>query len=124
MGNKIDNEDIKEIKKEYKAFKNVIFISAREKTNIDQLIKLLVKKSNSNKIDLNSTIVSNIRHFEALSKAKEELFIVKKGINEQISGDLLSFNIRKSIDYLGEITGEITNNELLGNIFSRFCIGK
>ncbi|QQS29543.1 MAG: tRNA uridine-5-carboxymethylaminomethyl(34) synthesis GTPase MnmE [Sphingobacteriales bacterium] len=72
-----------------------------------------------------STIVSNVRHLEALQSAKKALIQVLEGINQQISGELLAADIRTALDYLAQITGEeITPDDLLGNIFSKFCIGK
>ena len=69
-------------------------------------------------------IISNSRHYEALIKALKAIEEVNKGLKENISGDLLSVDIRRSIEYLAEITGEITNDDVLGNIFANFCIGK
>jgi tRNA modification GTPase len=69
-------------------------------------------------------VVSNLRHFEALQQASNALEQVLQAINLQMSGELLSLDIRKAIFHLGEITGEITTEDLLGNIFSKFCIGK
>jgi tRNA modification GTPase len=69
-------------------------------------------------------VVSNLRHFEALQQASNALEQVLKAIDMQMSGELLSLDIRKAIFHLGEITGEITTEDLLGNIFSKFCIGK
>ena len=74
--------------------------------------------------DRNETIVTNLRHYEALSKALKSVQAVKQGINNDIGTDLLAQDIRQALHYLGEITGEVTTDELLGNIFSRFCIGK
>jgi tRNA modification GTPase len=69
-------------------------------------------------------IISNSRHYEALKKALKAIEEVNKGLKENISGDLLSVDIRRSIEFLAEITGEITNDDVLGNIFANFCIGK
>ena len=71
-----------------------------------------------------STVVTNLRHYEFLSQALISLIEVEKGLENNISGDLLSIDLRKAIDSIGEITGQITNDEMLGNIFSNFCIGK
>ena len=68
--------------------------------------------------------MSNYRHYEALSKAYEALMKVTEGLAVNITGDFLAMDIRQSLHYLGEITGEITTDDLLGNIFSKFCIGK
>lgn len=75
-------------------------------------------------IDGNTTLVSNIRHFEALTHAKESLEQVKKGLENKLSADLLAEDLRQALYHIGSITGEVTNGEVLNNIFSRFCIGK
>ena len=72
----------------------------------------------------NDTIVTNSRHYDALLKAFEEIQKVKEGLESGLSGDLLAIDIRQALYYFGEITGEITNDDLLGNIFANFCIGK
>ena len=69
-------------------------------------------------------IVSNSRHYDALTKALEEIKKVQLGLQEGLSGDLLAIDIRQALYHFGEITGEITNDDLLGNIFANFCIGK
>ena len=70
------------------------------------------------------TIVTNARHFENLTKTHESLERVLAGLDHNMTGDLLAEDIRMALNYLGEITGEVTNDEILGNIFSKFCIGK
>jgi len=101
-----------------------IFISAKRRTNIDLLQKLLVDTVQLNKIDTNTVIVNNVRHYEALVNARHAIVRVVEGLDTQISGDLLSQDIRECMHYLGEITGQISTDEILGNIFSKFCIGK
>ncbi len=101
-----------------------IYISAKKKINTDNLKKALVRASQIKSIQSNDVIVNNIRHFEALTKAKESIHRVIHGLNTGISGDFLSQDIRECMYHLGEITGQISNDEILGNIFSKFCIGK
>jgi len=101
-----------------------IFISAKRRTNIDLLQKLLVDTVQLNKIDTDTVIVNNVRHYEALVNARRAIVRVVEGLDTQISGDLLSQDIRECMHYLGEITGQISTDEILGNIFSKFCIGK
>ena len=72
----------------------------------------------------NDTIVTNSRHYDSLLKALEEVQKVKYGLDSGLSGDLLAIDIRQALYHFGEITGEITNDDLLGNIFANFCIGK
>jgi tRNA modification GTPase len=69
-------------------------------------------------------IITNARHYSALKEVENSLVEIKKGIEQNISGDLLSSDIRRCLHYLGEITGEISNEDLLDYIFSKFCIGK
>jgi len=70
------------------------------------------------------TVVSNARHNEALQKALQAIYNIKEGLENELSGDLLSVDLNEALNFLGEISGEISNDELLGNIFSKFCIGK
>ena len=101
----------------------LIEISATEKKSVLKLKERLIDEVNL----LNpytDVIISNSRHYEALKKALKAIEEVNKGLKENISGDLLSVDIRRSIEFLAEITGEITNDDVLGNIFSNFCIGK
>ena len=101
-----------------------IFISAKQRMNIDRLHKMLIDKMNLNKIDSDAVIVNNIRHYEALTRASEAIMRVTEGLESGISGDLLSLDIRDCMHYLGEITGQISTDEILNNIFGKFCIGK
>lgn len=101
----------------------IIYISSLNKHGIDKLQEQLKTFILTNKSS-NDIVVSNLRHFEALQQASNALEQVLQAINLQMSGELLSLDIRKAIFHLGEITGEITTEDLLGNIFSKFCIGK
>ena len=92
--------------------------------NIDQLKAHLVKKVLQGKINLESTIVTNARHYEALQKVLTSIRDIQQGMELRISGDLLALDIRSALYYLGEITGEITHDDQLDYIFSKFCIGK
>ena len=69
-------------------------------------------------------VVVNARHYESLSKSKEALEDVLQGINNKLTHELLAQDVRRALYYLGEITGEVTTDELLNNLFARFCIGK
>ena len=102
----------------------LIDISAKDKTNIDTLTDALFKLVASGELDNSSTIVSNSRHYEALQKAFESLDSVLNGLEIGITGDFLAMDIRHALNYLGEIVGTISSDDLLGSIFSRFCIGK
>lgn len=101
-----------------------IFISARQRTNLDRLEKSLIDAASLPDNDANEVIVTNARHFEALIKAGEALSRSIQGLETGISGDFVSQDIRECMHYLGEITGEITPTDILTSIFSHFCIGK
>jgi tRNA modification GTPase len=103
--------------------KNYLFISAKNKDGIEDLTKTLISIIDIN-LSSDETIISNSRHQEELSKTLVEIIAVIEGLNNDISGDLLAINIRQALYHLGLITGEVTTDDLLGNIFSKFCIGK
>lgn len=102
----------------------IIPISARTGANLDALIGELTNTVNLNPLNSSDIIVSNIRHYEALNHALEAILRVKKGLQSGLSGEFISQDIRECLHYLGEITGEISTDEVLGNIFKNFCIGK
>ncbi len=117
----LSNEEIQKLKSQ---FENLIILSAKEKTGIHELTTTLTQLANKGALSNNETIVSNSRHFEALNNAYNSIKEVQKGIDLNISTDLFAIDIRQSLHYLGEITGEVTTEDLLGNIFANFCIGK
>ncbi|MBN2890913.1 MAG: tRNA uridine-5-carboxymethylaminomethyl(34) synthesis GTPase MnmE [Bacteroidales bacterium] len=102
----------------------IVEVSAKHKTNITNLENALVKATSFSTFDENDIIITNARHFAALNHSFEASERVISAIEQGLSGDLLSFDIREMLTYLGEITGEVTNEEILGNIFENFCIGK
>ena len=108
----------------FTAGEKIIPISARTGANLDTLIRELTNTVNLNPLNTSDIIVSNIRHYEALSHAREAIHRVKDGIQSGLSGEFISQDIRECLHYLGEITGEISTDEVLGNIFDKFCIGK
>ena len=101
-----------------------IFISAKERLHTDELQELLYNAAKLPELSDQDIMVTNMRHYEALKQAHTAIVRVQNGLNDRISGDLLSQDIRECLHYLGEITGQITTDEVLGNIFSKFCIGK
>ena len=105
-------------------YSNLIFISAKTKTGINQLIDELTVLTNVGALTNNQTIVSNSRHFEALTNALSSIKEVEKGMGINLSSDLLAIDIREALHHLGLITGAVTTDDLLGNIFANFCIGK
>jgi tRNA modification GTPase len=123
IGNKADDATNNDLQNKFHA-QQVIFISAKEGLGVDVLKDELVKKTLSGDINTEDTIVTNARHVEALQKLQTTLIEVANGIEQMIPGDLLAIDIRQCLHYLGEITGEITNEDQLDYIFSKFCIGK
>jgi len=103
---------------------SLVFISARDNTGLDKLKGRLGKVLEKEKLSQEEVIVTNLRHYEALAKVSESLDRVIGGLRDGIPEDLIATDIRQAIHYLGEITGEITSDEILGNIFKNFCIGK
>jgi tRNA modification GTPase len=99
-------------------------LSAKTGAGIEELKTKLLEDVNAGVLRNNETIVTNSRHYDALLKALEEIKKVQLGMQEGLSGDLLAIDIRQALYHFGEITGEITNDDLLGNIFANFCIGK
>lgn len=102
----------------------IIFLSAKQNEGIEELKNQLISFVNTGALRNNETIISNTRHYDALLKALEEIQKVKWGIEQDLTSDLLAIDIRQTLYYFGEITGQVSNDELLGNIFSNFCIGK
>lgn len=102
----------------------VLPISAKNGVGIDELKSLLVSTQSSRTVDQNTTLVTNLRHYEALLDAQRALDRVEDGLNAGTPTDLVSQDIREALYHLGSIIGEINTDEILGNIFSKFCIGK
>ena len=101
-----------------------LFISAKTRRDTDKLQELLVQAAAIPSIGEEDVIVTNLRHYESLTKALEAIRRVKEGLDIGLTHDFLSQDIRECMFYLGEITGQISTDEILGNIFSKFCIGK
>jgi len=106
------------------ANEKLVFIAAKQKINLEQLISEMQKAVSLDSLSEDAVIVTNVRHFEALSHAHESIERVNVGLENKISGDFLAQDIRQCLHYLGEITGDISNDEILGHIFKNFCIGK
>lgn len=123
IGNKIDKEDFGAIQAEF-ADHDVLFISAKEKLYIDDLKVKLVSLFDSRTVNVTETIVTNARHVDALRHTSTAIQRTIDGLNNNVSGDWLAQDIRAALHYLGEITGEISSDDLLANIFGKFCIGK
>jgi tRNA modification GTPase len=126
--NKLDlmtESEIATIRKELETLSNkLIFISAKKNIGVDELKNQLLSFVNTGALRNNETIVTNTRHYDSLLKALEEIQKVNFGLQSNISSDLMAIDIREALYHFGMITGEVTNDELLGNIFANFCIGK
>jgi tRNA modification GTPase len=122
VGNKVDkaNKELVNILSQ----EGFIFISASHKTNIQQLKDKLLSFFQVSTVKSGDVLVTNLRHYQNLLQTHESLDRVLSGMRDGITGDFLAMDIRQSLHYLGEITGEITTDDLLENIFSKFCIGK
>ena len=103
---------------------NILYISAKNKTGIEELKSEILRKVNLHSINTDDVLVSNIRHLEALQKTEESLKRVLQNIDQPITSDFLASDIKQALYYLGEITGQVTTDDLLETIFSKFCIGK
>ena len=101
-----------------------IFISARQRSGTDELQQTLIEAAHLPTITQNDVIVTNVRHYEALSRALDAIHRVQNGLDANISGDFLAQDIRECIFHLSDIAGEVTNDMVLQNIFQHFCIGK
>jgi tRNA modification GTPase len=102
---------------------NFIPVSAKEKLNINELKNKIYNTAIKDKLTGDETLVTNVRHVEALQKTEEALIRVLNGI-DSVTSDFLAMDIKLALHYLGEITGVVTTDDLLENIFSKFCIGK
>ncbi|HPR59117.1 MAG TPA: 50S ribosome-binding GTPase, partial [Bacteroidales bacterium] len=123
VGNKIDQ--LVEIPKGFKDLVEMetVFVSAKRKENINLISDSLLKSVNRDLITDN-TIVSNARHYEALTRSLEAVEQVEMALRQNIPTDLIASDIRQALYHLGTITGEVTNEDILDNIFRNFCIGK
>ena len=102
----------------------ILLLSAKNKTGIEDLKNQLLSFVNTGALRNNETIVTNTRHYDSLIKALEEIQKVKYGLQTNLPSDLMAIDIKETLYQLGLITGQVTNDELLGNIFANFCIGK
>ena len=103
---------------------DILLISAKENMGVEELKEKLLSFVNTGALRNNETIITNTRHYDSLLKALEEIQKVQFGLRSGLSADLMAIDIRQALYYFGEITGQVTNDELLGNIFANFCIGK
>ncbi len=124
VANKIDQHDPKTIHEKYQHLDNVVFISAKNHTHIEVLKAKMVDTVLKGRVQTESTIITNARHYHALKQVLSSLNDIRSGLDNKLPGDLLALDIRRCLHYLGEITGEVSNEDMLDYIFSKFCIGK
>jgi tRNA modification GTPase len=123
-GNKLDVSNEPEIRSRFENIPGIIFISARMNQHTDVLKERLVDIVLQGNVQAENTVVTNARHYHALKELFQSLKDIKGGLDNKIPTDLIALDIRRGLHYLGEITGEITNEDQLDYIFSKFCIGK
>lgn len=124
VGNKVDAADETAIRTRYSQLEPLVFIAAKQHRHIEVLRERIVDLVLQGQVQTENTIITNARHYHALQQVAGSLSDIRSGLDNQLPGDLLALDIRRCLHYLGEITGEITNEDQLDYIFSKFCIGK
>lgn len=124
VGNKTDVLGAEEARAKFALIPGILFISARDHTQIGALKDELVHHVMGGAVNTENTIITNVRHYSALQEVYSSLRDVKSGMDAGLPGDLLALDVRRSLHYLADIAGEVTNEDRLDFIFSKFCIGK
>jgi tRNA modification GTPase len=124
VGNKLDAAKPNIVNELEARYSDMLFISAGNKENLELLKVRILELVNLDKFRTGNTVVTNVRHYDSLTKTRESLLEVLGGLDQLVTNDFLAMDIRRALHYLGEITGEVTTDDLLANIFSKFCIGK
>ncbi len=124
VGNKIDQLGEDKAKAKFGELDKVVFISARQNLHTEVLKERMVDTVLQGQVQTENTIITNARHYHALKEVEQSLADIKAGLDNKLPGDLLALDIRRCLHYLGEITGEVSNEDMLDYIFSKFCIGK
>ncbi len=124
VANKIDAIGENAVKEKFGDLDKMIFISAKQHLHTDVLKERMVDAVLQGQVQTENTIITNARHYHALKEVQQSLTDIRNGLDDKLPGDLLALDIRHCLHYLGEITGEITNEDQLDYIFSKFCIGK
>ena len=124
VGNKLDAAEENLVLNLQEAHPNMLFISAGKKENLEGLTARILELVNLDKFRTGNTIITNVRHYDSLTKTRESLLEVLAGLDQLVTHDFLAMDIRRALHFLGEITGEVTTDDLLATIFSKFCIGK
>ena len=123
VGNKVDAQPVPAIREKFSHIP-ILYISAQEKENIQALKQALYDLVAGGEVSREGTIVTNARHYAALQQVMQSLSDIENGMDTHLSGDLIALDIRRCLHYLGDITGEVTTEDKLDYIFSKFCIGK
>ncbi len=124
IGNKADRAEESGLREKFSGSPGIIFISAKTNRHVEILKEKLVDQVLQGTVQSEDTIITNARHFHALQEVLKSLQDIKSGLDNKLPGDLVALDIRRCLHYLGEITGEITTEDQLDYIFSKFCIGK
>ena len=125
IANKCDVQGVAAAQAQFDLFENIYYISAKEKEAIDLLKQALYDSAISGSIQTENTIVTNARHHAALINVVNSLTEVEEGMDNELSGEFLAIDVRRSLHFLGEITGQVEiDRDILGTIFGKFCIGK
>lgn len=124
VANKIDKASKEEVAAINNSNFSFLTISAKSKDSLGTLTNSLLDIAGIEALDSNQLMVTNSRHYDVLTKSLEEISKVQEGIDNHLTGDLLAIDLRQALYFLGEITGQVSNDDLLGNIFANFCIGK
>ncbi len=124
VGNKSEERDLDELHANYHQLPDVIFLSAKNKSNLNDLKHILVEKVLSGFTKLPEVVVSNARHYDALLRTQQAIDDAQNGIEYQHSKEFIALDLRRALDALGSIAGTVSSEDLLDNVFSRFCIGK
>lgn len=124
VANKMDQDNAKSYKDDFKEVPYYIELAAKNASGITDLEGMLVEAADLHAINNNETIITNARHLQALKEASTSLARAQEGLQNHLPGDLMAQDIRQTLFHLGEITGQVTADDLLGNIFANFCIGK
>jgi tRNA modification GTPase len=124
LGNKVDQVEESVVENLQEQHADMLFLSAKDPEQVELLKQRILELVNLDKFKRGDTVVTNIRHYDSLLQTKNSLDQVIEGIDKQVTNDFVAMDIRQALHYLGEITGEITTDDLLANIFSKFCIGK
>jgi tRNA modification GTPase len=124
VANKCEHGDREQLQRDYSRVPDIIFISAKTRQHINDLKHLLVDSILQGRTGIPDVIVSNARHYDALLRTQQAIDDTLSGLEQQLSKELIALDLRQALQALGEISGTIVHDELLDNIFSKFCIGK